>query len=98
MTPEQALAFVRKHGVVLASSTGPVPAVAAAVVGAPVSGSWWSHPKGREIFRVLRAVRESPEPTLDTITFRPRRFTVRASFCQSRLMHYSCYIPSVLRA
>ena len=45
MTPEQALAFVHKHGVVLASSTGPVPAMAAAVVGAPVSGSWWSPPE-----------------------------------------------------
>ena len=24
-------------------------------------GGWWSHPKGREIFRLTRAIRESPE-------------------------------------
>lgn len=61
MTPEEALLFVRKHGVVLASSAGPVPTLVTAIVGAPIRGSWWGHRKGREIFRVLSAVRESPE-------------------------------------
>jgi hypothetical protein len=78
MTAEEALAFVRKHGVVLASAPGPVPTLVTAVVGAPVKGSWWGHPKGREIFRVLSAVRESPDVLVcrlvdNKITFVHRR-------------------------
>ena len=61
MTAEEALAFVRKHGVVLASAPGPVPTLVTAIVGTPIKGSWWGHPKGREIFRVLSAVRDSPD-------------------------------------
>ena len=61
MTAEEALAFVRKHGVVLASAPGSVPTLVTAIVGAPIKGSWWGHPKGREIFRVLSAVRDSPD-------------------------------------
>ena len=58
MTPRQALAFVRKHGVVLESARGPAPSLADAIAGAPVRGRWWSHPKAREIFAVTRAIRE----------------------------------------
>lgn len=88
MTPVQALAFVRKHGVVLASSTGPVPAVADAVVGAPISGSWWSHPKGREIFRVLRAVRESPDVLVCRLVNRKITFVHRRLWpALARLAH-----------
>jgi hypothetical protein len=61
MTPRQALAFIRKHGVVLEAAQGPVPSLAAAIAGEPVRGSWWSHPKSREIFSVTRAVRDSDE-------------------------------------
>jgi hypothetical protein len=56
---ESPVAFVRRHGVVLASAKGPVPSLAEAIAGAPIRGSWWSHPKGREIFRALQAVQES---------------------------------------
>lgn len=59
MTQRQALAFIRKHGVVLEGAQGPVPSLAGAVAGAPIRGSWWSHPKSREIFAVTRAVRDS---------------------------------------
>ena len=58
MTLRQALAFIRKHGVVLEAARGPVPSLAEAIAGAPVRGSWWSHPKSREIFAVTRAVRD----------------------------------------
>src|SRR5262245_62537823 len=61
MTTRQALAFIRKHGVVLESARGPAPSLAEAIVGAPVRGRWWSHRKGREIFAVTRAVRESED-------------------------------------
>jgi hypothetical protein len=55
----QALAFVRKHGVVLASARGSAPRLTEAIVGEPIHGSWWAHPQGRRIFNVLSAVSES---------------------------------------
>jgi hypothetical protein len=61
MTSRQALAFVREHGVVLEAAKGPVPSLAEAVAGGPLRGSWWSHPKSREIFAVTRAMRESED-------------------------------------
>jgi hypothetical protein len=61
MSPHQALAFVRKHGVVLESARGPVPCLAEAITGAPIRGSWWAHPKGRLIFGVTRAIRDSEQ-------------------------------------
>src|SRR6186713_400560 len=54
------VAFVAKHGVVLASAKGAVPNVAEAIAG-PIRGSWWSHEKGPEIFRALGAIDDSPE-------------------------------------
>lgn len=61
MTPRQALAFIRKHGVVLEAAHGPVPSLAEAIAGEPVRGSWWSHPKSPQIFAVTRAVRDSDD-------------------------------------
>ena len=61
MTARAALAFIRKHGVVLESARGPVPSLAQVIAGEPVRGSWWSHPKSREIFAVTRAVRDSDD-------------------------------------
>lgn len=52
------LDFVEKHGVVLASAKGPVPSLAENIVGEPIVGSWWSHPKGNEIFEILSAIDE----------------------------------------
>jgi hypothetical protein len=61
MTLHQALAFVRKHGVVLEAARGPVPSVAEAIAGEPVRGGWWSHPKSHEIFAVTQAIRDSDD-------------------------------------
>jgi hypothetical protein len=58
MTPRAALAFVRRHGMVLEAGRGPVPNLAEAIAGAPLRGSWWGHSKGGLIFRITRAVRE----------------------------------------
>jgi hypothetical protein len=56
-----AFEFVRQHGVVLESAKGPVPRLVEAIIGEPIKGSWWSHPKGRQIYQVLQAVADSPE-------------------------------------
>jgi hypothetical protein len=61
MTPKKALQFVKHHGVVLQAARGPVPSLAEAVAGGPIRGSWWGHPKGREIFRTAAAVSDSPD-------------------------------------
>ena len=58
MTAAEALSFVRTHGVVLESGSGPVPSLASAIAGAPIRGSWWAHARGREIFALTRAVRD----------------------------------------
>ena len=61
MTGADLLSLVRENGVVLESARGPVPNLVEAIVGAPVKGSWWGHPKGKEIFHLLNAVRDSGE-------------------------------------
>lgn len=58
MNAQQALAFVERHGVVLASARGKAPALTEAIAGAPIKGSWWGHPEGKRIFAVLSAVQE----------------------------------------
>ena len=60
MNQKEALAFVERHGVVLHAARGPLPNLAEAIAGDPVRGSWWSHPKGKEIFRAAEAICESP--------------------------------------
>jgi hypothetical protein len=57
----QALAFVRKHGVVLMSARGEAPSLAAWIVGEPIRGSWWAHPRAREIHALECALAESPD-------------------------------------
>jgi len=59
MTGEEAIAFVKDHGVVLQAARGPVPSLAEAIAGGPIRGSWWGHPRGHEIFRVAEAVSDS---------------------------------------
>lgn len=58
MNVPQALAFVERHGIVLASARGKAPTLTEAIAGAPIKGSWWGHPDGKHIFAVLDAVQE----------------------------------------
>jgi hypothetical protein len=61
MTPAQALAFIKRYGVVCeAARRGAIPSLADAVAGEILHGNWWSHPRGKAIFAVTRAVRDSP--------------------------------------
>ena len=55
------LDWLRGQGVVLQSARGPVPSLAERIVGEPIRGSWWGHPSGDEIYRVLNRVRASPD-------------------------------------
>jgi hypothetical protein len=61
MTADEALTFVRTHGVVLESGTGPVPSLASTVAGGPIRGSWWAHAQSHEIFALTRTVRDCPD-------------------------------------
>ena len=60
-TVTEALAFVRKHGVVLASAKGAAPRLTEAIIGKPIEGNWWTHPQSRRIYAVLRDVSASEE-------------------------------------
>jgi len=61
MTFDQAMTFIREHGMVLAAARGPVPRMTEAIAGEPIKGSWWAHSKGRQIFAVFQQLAESPE-------------------------------------
>ena len=61
MNLAQTLKFIETHGVVLVSAKGPVPRLTEAIAGSPIKGSWWSHPKGQQIFTILEAVTESED-------------------------------------
>jgi hypothetical protein len=58
----QALEFIELHGVVAESAhRGEIPSLAEAIAGESIRGNWWSHPHGKEIFAITRAVRDAPE-------------------------------------
>jgi hypothetical protein len=61
MTADGAVAFVRQHGVVLASAKGAVPRLTEVIVDEPIKGSWWAHPKSHQIFSILQAVTNSKD-------------------------------------
>jgi len=62
MTPDQALAFVERHGIVLESTRrGSIPSLADAVAGEQLGGNWWSHASGKQIFAATRAVRDASD-------------------------------------
>ena len=61
MTAAEAMAFVREKGVVLVSGKGAVPRLTEVIVGEPIKGSWWAHPKSHQIFAILQAVTDSKE-------------------------------------
>jgi hypothetical protein len=56
-----ALAFVREHGIVLASAKGDAPRLIEAILGEPISGNWWAHPRAGFIYDVLAEVSDSED-------------------------------------
>lgn len=61
MTADEALSFVREHGIVLAAAKGPIPRLAEAIAGEPIIGSWWAHPKSHQIFDIFQRIGDSPD-------------------------------------
>ena len=61
MNQKEPLAFVERHGIVLQAARGPLPNLAEAIAGGTNRGSWWGHPKGREIFHAVKAIGASPD-------------------------------------
>jgi len=61
MTTKDAIRFVKDRGIVLESGHGTVPNLAEIIAGGPIRGSWWGHPKGQEIWKITRALREARE-------------------------------------
>jgi hypothetical protein len=61
MNAKEALNFVKEHGIVTESARASVPSLAQAIVGGPISGSWWAHPRSREIYRLINVVRDSSD-------------------------------------
>jgi hypothetical protein len=61
VTFDQAMAFIREHGMVLAAARGPVPRMAEVIAGEPIKGSWWAHPKSHHIFSIFQQLAESPD-------------------------------------
>lgn len=60
-TAAEALAFVRRHGVVLVAAKGDLPRLTEAIAGEEIKGSWWAHPKSHQIHAILEAVTDSGE-------------------------------------
>jgi hypothetical protein len=74
----EARRFVERHGIVLQAARGPVPSLAEHVAGGPIRGSWWGHPRGKDIYRVTEAVVDSGDVLVcrlvdDKITYVHRR-------------------------
>jgi hypothetical protein len=61
MTARAALAWIERQGVVLQAGRGAAPSLVEKLAGEPIRGSWWGHPKGKQIFRALEAIYDSGE-------------------------------------
>jgi hypothetical protein len=62
VTPQQALRFIERHGIVLESARYPgVPNLADIGVGSDRRGSWWGQPRGHAFFGLTRRVRASAD-------------------------------------
>ena len=91
MNPQDAIAFIRRHGVVLEAAKGLEPSLAAKIAGEPITGSWWGHAKGHEIYELMQKVHDSKAVLICTlakgrITYIHRRLWpafVRLAWCFS---------------
>ena len=78
MTARDAIAVVEQHGVVLQAARGTLPNLVELIAGERIRGSWWSHPKAKQIFHIAEAVCESSDILVcklvdDKVTYIHRR-------------------------
>ncbi|HEY8142828.1 MAG TPA: hypothetical protein VIG06_09155 [Kofleriaceae bacterium] len=62
MSEVAARAALERHGLLLLQDAR-LPSLATLVAGAPVKGSWWGHPSGRDIFRIAGALDDDGDVT-----------------------------------
>jgi hypothetical protein len=62
-TPSRILRQIERQGLLLVTDAV-LPSVTRMVAGEPVKGSWWSHPKGRQIYSVLTRLADDPSLVL----------------------------------
>ena len=53
--------WLREAGIATTTTTPGVASICEAVVGEPITGSWWGHPEGKRIWRALMTITESGE-------------------------------------
>src|ERR1700734_1570360 len=61
MNADAAMAFVRRHGMVLVSAKVPAPRLTEASAREPMKGSCWGHAKRHQIFAILQQLGDSPD-------------------------------------
>jgi hypothetical protein len=61
MDADRALSFIEEHGLVLVAGRGAAPRLVEAILGEPIRGSWWAHPRSHEIFAVLQRLEQSSD-------------------------------------
>lgn len=57
---DQAFLELERHGLLMQSDAR-LPSVSSIVAGSPIRGSWWAHPRGREIFGAIATLAEHPD-------------------------------------
>ena len=61
VVPTDVSELLEAQGVLLESAKGPIPNVAELVAGEAITGSWWGHPAGHEIFEAINRLADSPD-------------------------------------
>jgi len=68
--------ILEKYGLILESDPH-LPSVVSAIVGKPIHGSWWGHPKGNRIYQTLGILGKSPDILLTKLLSRKTTFVHR---------------------
>src|SRR5262245_52881217 len=75
----RALAALERRGLLLVTDAR-LPSLVALVAGAPVRGSWWSHPRGKAIFAAARALEDHRDVALVKLVSGKSTFVHRRLF------------------
>ena len=68
---------LKRYGLLLLTDPK-LPSVAGLIVGVPVHGSWWGHPRGKEIYAVSEQLAARPDVVLTKLVSRKVTFVHRA--------------------